>query len=128
MLARTIVLLSAIGAAALVLTGCASAPSMALERARVAVAAAHADPSVARHAPAELLRATEALAHADSVWRKTHDEAQTNHLAYMAALQAEAAARTARSRLVAAGARPADPEGVDRISLRVGAQAPAAGR
>lgn len=128
MLERTIVLLSAMGALALALTACASAPSMALERARAAVAAAHADPAVARHAPAELLRAAEALAHADRVWRKTYDEAQTNHLAYMAALQAEAAARAARSRLVASGARLADPEGVDRISLRAGAQAPAAGR
>ncbi len=125
MLARTVVLFSAMGALALALTACASATSMALERARAAVAAAHADPAVARHAPAELLRAAEALAHADRVWRKTHDEAQTNHLA---ALQAEAAARMARSRLVAAGARPADPEGVDRISLRAGALAPAAGR
>jgi multidrug resistance efflux pump len=128
MLGRTILLLSVSGAAALGLTACANAPSMALERARAAVAAAQADFGVARHAPAELLRATEALARADSVWRKTHDEAQTNHLAYMAGLQAEAAARMARSHRVASGARPADPEGTDRISLRAGAPAPAAGR
>lgn len=98
------------------LSACATAPSMALDRARTTVGAASADPAVARHAPAELKRATDALAIANGIWSKTHDEAETNHLAYMAALQAEAATSAARSRMLTANIRTAG-SGTDQISL-----------
>lgn len=116
MLARTTVLAISVMAAG-VLSACATAPSMALERARAAVSTASADPSIARLAPLELKQATDAMAHANGVWSKTHDEAETNHLAYMAAKQAEAATSVARTRMLAANIRTAN-SGTDQISLR----------
>ena len=98
------------------LSACATAPSMALERARAAVGTASADPTVMRHAAVELKKATDALATANSIWSKTHDEAETNHIAYMAALQAEAATSAARTRMLAANIRTAS-SGTDHISL-----------
>lgn len=103
------------------LAACSTAPSLALERARASVGSAIADPAIVRHAPAELQRAVDALAHADSLWRKTRDEAQTNHLAYMAVLKAEAAASAARTRTVATGTRLVTAD-VDQFSLRADAK------
>jgi hypothetical protein len=103
------------------LSACATAPSMALERARTAVGTASADPAVARHAALELKQATEALAQANSIWSKTSDEAETNHIAYMAALQAEAATNAARARMLAANIRTAN-SGTAQISLHTEAQ------
>ena len=103
------------------LSACATAPSMALERARAAVNTASADPAVTRHAALELKQATEALAQANGIWSKTHDEAETNHIAYMAALRAEAATSAARTRMLAANIRTAS-SGTDQISLHTDTQ------
>jgi len=103
------------------LSACATAPSMALERARTAVSTASADPAVARHAALELKQATDALAQANRIWSKTSDEAETNHIAYMAALQAEAATAAARARMLAANIRTAN-SGTAQISLHTDAQ------
>lgn len=121
-LRRTAAVLAAGAAAAGSLSACATAPSMALERARAAVGAASANPAVALHAPLELQQAAQALAHADGIWRKTHDEAETNHLAYMAARQADVATGAARNRMLAARIRESS-SGADRISLQGDANA-----
>lgn len=121
-LRRTVAVLAAGAAAAGFLSACATAPSMALERARAAVGTASANPAVALHAPLELQQAAQALAYADGIWRKTHDEAETNHLAYMAARQADAAMGAARNRLLAARIRESG-SGADRISLQGDANA-----
>lgn len=115
MLRRTTVLAISVMAAGF-LSACATAPSMALDRARAAVATASSDPAVARHAALELRQATEALSQANSVWSKTHDEAETNHVAYMAALRAEMATNAARTRMLEANIRTAS-SGNDRVSM-----------
>lgn len=121
MLRSTTVLAISVMAAG-VLSACATAPSMALERARTAVGSASADPAVARHAALELKQATETLALANSVWSKTHDEAETNHVAYMAAMRAEMATNAARTRMLDANIRAAS-TGTERISMHTDTQA-----
>lgn len=125
MLRRTTVLAISVMAAGL-LSACATAPSMALDRARLAVASASADPAVARHAPTELQQATEALARANSAWGSTHDEAETNHLAYMAAMRAEMATNAARTRMRDSSIRTASTD-TDRVSVHADNQTRMAG-
>jgi hypothetical protein len=121
MLRRTTVLAISLMAAGF-LSACSTAPSMALERARTAVGTASADPAIARLAPLELKQATEALAQANGIWSKTKDEAETNHVAYMAALRAEMATDAARTRMLDANIRTAS-SGNDRISMHTATQA-----
>jgi outer membrane protein OmpA-like peptidoglycan-associated protein len=91
-------LLTGIGFA-LALGACASAPqpNAALETARTQVAAAEADPNVARYAPLDLETAKKDLALAESA-SEHHQDAQVSQPAYMAAqtarlAQARAAAK-----------------------------------
>jgi outer membrane protein OmpA-like peptidoglycan-associated protein len=83
----------------LVLGACASAPqpNAALETARTQVAAAEADPNVARYAPLDLETAKKDLALAESA-SEHHQDAEVSQPAYMAAqtarlAQARAAAK-----------------------------------
>jgi outer membrane protein OmpA-like peptidoglycan-associated protein len=79
-------------ASALALGACASAPqpNAALETARTQVAAAEADPNVARYAPLDLETAKKDLALAESA-AEHHKDAEVSQPAYMAAQTARLA-------------------------------------
>lgn len=100
------------------LAACASrAPLPALEDARNAISTAAVDPAVTQFAQLELKQATDALAKADRQWTDDHDEAEGNHLAYLARQRAEIATNTARSRQLEAALKEAGSE-ADRIRLQ----------
>ena len=100
---RTSALLAASAAAMLAACG-ANPPNPALEEARRAVNQAAATPAVAERAALELKAASDTLARADRVWAQDGDQAETEHLAYLARqraaiAQAQAQARNADSQL-----------------------------
>ena len=100
---RTSALLAASAAALLAACG-ANPPNPALEEARRAVNQAAATPAVAERAALELKAASDTLARADRVWAQDGDQAETEHLAYLARqraaiAQAQAQARNADSQL-----------------------------
>ncbi|MBP8091690.1 MAG: OmpA family protein [Giesbergeria sp.] len=112
---------SALGAALLtagLLSACASrAPLPSLEQARSTVERTSADPAVGRYAQLELKEARDALARADQVWNKDHDQTETNHLAYVAERRAEIASNTARARDLEAQVQQTGSE-TDRLRLQ----------
>jgi outer membrane protein OmpA-like peptidoglycan-associated protein len=96
---------------ALVLGGCATAPprNVYLEDAHRAYDQASASAEVARFGQGELVRARDALARADQTWNDRRDDAETNHLAYLALQNTQlamnmAAKRAADARIETAGA------------------------
>lgn len=104
------------------LAACASTtPLPALESARSTVNTAAGNPSVNQYAQLELKQATDALAKADRQWADDHDEAETNHLAYLATQRAEIATNTARARQLDADIKQAGGE-ADRIRLQARTQ------
>lgn len=75
------------------LTACHTTPARnaQLEQARSVLQSANASPDVNRAAPMELERARKSLAQAEQAWTERHNEEETDHLAYMAAQQAQVA-------------------------------------
>lgn len=105
-------------AAAGLLAACASTPpSASLEQARATVSAVAGDPIVNQYAPVELKEATSALARAEREWADDRDNAETDHLAYLARQRAEIATNAARSRQLDANIQQAGSE-ADRIRLQ----------
>jgi len=78
--------LASLAAAALLLSGCYTAPVRppALDGARSAVDAARANPQVATYAPAELQEAVAAYQRAEALLRSDGDMDQVRHLSYLA--------------------------------------------
>lgn len=108
--------------AAGLLAACASTtPLPALDQARSAVSTAASDPVVNQYAQLELKQATDALVRADREWADDRDEAETSHLAYLAAKRAEIATNTARARQLTADLKQAGSE-ADRIRLQARTQ------
>ncbi len=83
------------------ISACAStAPNPAIENARAVVTQTAAIPEVNRRAPLEIKVARDSIDRADASWKNDHDEAEANHLAYLATQRAEIARYLARSRQV----------------------------
>lgn len=114
---RTTALCTSLIAVGLLAACAARAPLPALEEARSAISTAAVDPAVTQFAQLELKQATDALAKADRQWADDHDEAEGNHLAYLARQRAEIATNTARSRQLEATLKQAGSE-ADRIRLQ----------
>src|SRR5258706_3369461 len=98
-------------AAALVLAACSTTPppNAALDDAHRVAGQALASGEANRYAQTELARTRDALARADLAWADRHDDAETAHLAYLAAQNARlamnlAAQRAADARIESAGA------------------------
>ena len=87
-------------AMAAALTACASVPARnsALDTARSRHAAAQSDPQVAKLAPEEMQRASEALRVADLAWTDKESTTTVDHLAYLAGQRVTIAQETAASR------------------------------
>lgn len=83
----------AAAAGAIALAGCQTVPPVNpdLEAARSAVAQARSDPAAARSASVELDNAQQALRRAETAWADRRDNAETQHLAYLARRRAETA-------------------------------------
>lgn len=113
---RTTALISTLIAAGLLAACASTTPSMALVQARQDVERTAASPTVVQYAPLELKAATDALARAERVWSDGRDEAETNHLAYLARQRAEIASNTARARVLQIDIERAGNE-ADRIRL-----------
>ena len=76
-------------------------PPGALTQAQAAYQKAAADPAIKQEASVELYEAEQALDRAQSEWNKTHDQAETEHLAYLANRRVEMAQRWASGRVAA---------------------------
>ena len=115
---RTSALLAASAAALLAACG-ANPPNPALEEARRAVNQAAATPAVAERAALELKAASDTLARADRVWAQDGDQAETEHLAYLARQRAAIARALGRCRQTVWReiARNTDPDGVYRAPV-----------
>ncbi|MDO4682902.1 MAG: OmpA family protein [Lautropia sp.] len=86
-------------ASALVLGACASTqPNPVVEQARSHVDKVAAQPEVAGRAALELKAAKDTLARADKVWTGDKDQAEAEHLAYLATQQASTAEALANAR------------------------------
>ena len=72
----------------ILLGGCATGPNPAVERAQAAVQTAQADPTVVQYAPMALREAEQALDRAVRAEQGDADEAEIDHLAYLAEQQA----------------------------------------
>lgn len=85
-------------ALAVAMTGCAMAPkgNIRLEEAMSAQARLLSEAGVVELAPAETMRAREALERAVATWESREDSALVDHLAYVARQRAEIAAQVAR--------------------------------
>lgn len=99
----------AVLAIAAALTACASVPARnsTLDLAHSRYASAQSDPQVARLAPEEMQRASEALRVADVAWTEKQSAATVEHLAYLAGQRVTIAQETAAnlaSQAVTAGA------------------------
>lgn len=115
-LRRTSALATSLLAAGLLAACATTGPSPALEQARANVSRVGADPIVGQYAPLELKEAHDALLRADRHWADKHDEAETNHMAYLASQRAQIAANAARARMLDANLQSASAE-ADRIRL-----------
>jgi outer membrane protein OmpA-like peptidoglycan-associated protein len=94
---------AALALAAALITGCATPPrNTALEDARVEVARARADASVATTAPEALRAAEDALARADILWEQWGDQGEVARLAALARDRALLAQDISRQRLATA--------------------------
>jgi outer membrane protein OmpA-like peptidoglycan-associated protein len=96
---------AALAATALIFTGCATTPqtSVALDEARSAVAAAEADPNVAKYAPTELDRARKLLTNAQgSAEENGVKDPSTAHYAYLATQMARIAEQRAHEQVATA--------------------------
>jgi outer membrane protein OmpA-like peptidoglycan-associated protein len=117
-------------AALLAASACASAPvpTAALDRSRVAVRAAEADPAVDRYARPELESAQDAFAAADRSVRRGLDTQVVQHWAYLAEQRAAIARETARLRSAEAQVRAARTARVEAepVTPTPAAQAPEA--
>jgi outer membrane protein OmpA-like peptidoglycan-associated protein len=84
-------------AALMTLTACQTTPPRlaSLEDARRVFQDASANPEVTRSAQLELERARKALYQAEVSWKEKKDEAETNHLAYLATQQSKVAINVA---------------------------------
>ncbi len=91
-------LAAAIGAIFMLGACAAPQPNQNLEAARSTVNQAAADPVVVKQAPLELKQAQDTVAHADVVWSHDKDEAEVNHLAYLAKQRAMTATQFATAR------------------------------
>lgn len=98
-LPTTRALLGALAAAGL-LGACSSVPerNASLEAARAAISAGQSDTLLQRHAQPELRQAVAALARADAAHQARDDQADIEHLAYMAARQLTLAQETSAAR------------------------------
>lgn len=87
-------------AMAAALTACASVPARndALDLAHSRFTAAQTDPQVARLAPEEMKRASEALRAADLAWTEKDSTTEIDHLAYIAGQRVTIAQETAANR------------------------------
>ncbi|MDO5103170.1 MAG: OmpA family protein [Lautropia sp.] len=86
-------------ASAMVLGACASTqPNPVLEEARTQVDKVSSEPEVARRAALEMKAAKDTLARADKAWTADKDQAETEHLAYLATQQANTAQAIANAR------------------------------
>ena len=98
-------LAAAVASALFGLAGCASAPetSGVLEQARSAVAAAEADPSVAKYAPTELDRARKLLINAEGAAKsKGAKDKSSSHYAYLATQMARISQQRAQEQVATA--------------------------
>jgi outer membrane protein OmpA-like peptidoglycan-associated protein len=112
---KSLLVMSALAAG--VLAACANnMPNASLENARVSVNQTADNPEVVRRAPLELKAARDTIDKADGVWRNNRDEAEVNHLAYLAKQRAEVARNLARSRQVDEDVKDANSTG-DRLRL-----------
>jgi outer membrane protein OmpA-like peptidoglycan-associated protein len=94
-------LAAALGAAGVLLAGCAAAPTAnnaSLEDARASYRAASADPQVQLRAPVELAVAERALAQAEKLWRDNAPADLVAHQAYLALQRSRIALNTAQYR------------------------------
>lgn len=96
---RTATSLTALAAAAAMMVGCASAPTVTpqLQQARSAVQSASADPAVLKYAPLELKQATDSLHRADELSAKREAPADIDSVAYVAMTQARTATTLAKA-------------------------------
>jgi outer membrane protein OmpA-like peptidoglycan-associated protein len=85
-------------AISLVASGCALEDHAALQRVRLAYTDAASDPEVARHAPVALYEAERALHRAEAAWEKEGDDAEAEHLSYVAAKRVEMARLAAQEK------------------------------
>lgn len=99
MQATRIATLTALAAAAALVAGCASTPTVSpeLQQARSTVSSAQNDPAVLKYAPLELKKATETLRRADELSVKREALADINSTAYVAATQARTAMALAKA-------------------------------
>lgn len=104
-------------ATALMLGACSTTPqrNAMLDEARDAFDRAAANNQVAQYAPAELGRARDALARAESAWKDRQEDTDVNHLAYLAQKRAQVAVNVGTQR--AADAR-VETAGAERERLR----------
>jgi outer membrane protein OmpA-like peptidoglycan-associated protein len=85
-------------AAVLAFTACASPTPGALLDARSAYDRAEQSPDVTRYAPVELYEAQRALERAEAEWTREEDEAETEHLSYLAHRRVEIATEWSKGR------------------------------
>jgi outer membrane protein OmpA-like peptidoglycan-associated protein len=98
-------IIAALAATVLAFTGCETTPqtSVALDEARAAVAAAEADPNVAKYAPTELDRARKLLVNAQgSAEQNGIKDPSTAHYAYLASQMARIAEQRAHEQVATA--------------------------
>lgn len=88
---HSVVLVGVLVIAAALLSGCAGRSDASLEEARRAVAEAGADQDVATHAAQPLAEAEQALTRAESAFDAGADQAEVDHLAYLAKQRASIA-------------------------------------
>ena len=91
--------LSALAAAAALLAGCASAPTVtpALQQARAAVRDAQSDPGALKYASLEVKKASDSLRRAEELSAKRESPADIDSAAYVAATQARTAMALAKA-------------------------------
>ena len=93
------------GATLMFLAGCSATTPVALEQARVNVAQAQRNPEITAHAPVALHEAEQSLANAEETWKKTENETEVEHLAYLTNKKVQIAQQTSQREMAEAEAK-----------------------